>query len=73
MSNVVRLKPRPPTIDVALNAHELRLMVTALDTADMNLRKHAPAEKGAQYGVAMLRTRIALALADLEHLGGAPA
>jgi hypothetical protein len=67
MSNVVRLRPRPPTIELAMNSHELRLILTALDVSDVQLRRHAPSEKGAQFGVAMLRTRLAIALADLEH------
>lgn len=69
MSNVYRLRPRPPTTTVALNALELRLIVTALDNAEHTLRMNAPAESAAQYGVSMLRARLQIALAHLEREG----
>lgn len=76
MSNVVRLRPRPPTTTMAVNAIELRLMITALENAEHMLQQHAPAESGASFGVNMLRTRLTIVLAQLDRVGepdGGPA
>jgi hypothetical protein len=67
MSNVIPLQPRPPTANIAMNAVELRLLVTALDNAEFDLQQHAPGETNASYGVAVLRTRLQIVLAQLER------
>ena len=69
MSNVIRIRPRPPTTTMAVNAIELRLMITALDNAEHMLHVNAPSEAAAAYGVNMLRTRLTIILGTLERVG----
>lgn len=69
MSNVVRLRPRPPTTTMVVNAVELRLMIAELESAEHTLHVNAPAESGAMFGVSMLRTRLTIVLAQLDRIG----
>lgn len=71
MSNVIRMRPRPPTTTVSMNAVEIRLMVAALDNAEHDLRVHAPEHEQAGFGVRALRTRLSIVLAQLDREAGA--
>lgn len=73
MTNVHAMRPRPPTTTLALNAHELQLLVAAIDTALHTLSVQAPSEQNAKLGVRMLRARLGMALCALEGPKGAPA
>ncbi len=73
MTNVIHLRPRPPTTTIAVNAIELRLMVASLDNSLCDLEQHAPGHPQAGFGVRMLRARLQIVLAQLEREQGAPA
>lgn len=67
-SNVVPLRPRPPTTSVQLNAPELKLIVAALDNAEHDLSTVATPDESrtASRAIGMLRMRLAIALHAVE-------